>query len=55
MDPGLEDLTDEESKRLKALIRKNAEEGGEINFKGEKFRKITTAGELVSYLSVWLR
>ncbi len=32
-DPGLEDLTDEESKRLKALLRKKAEEGGKINFK----------------------
>ena len=35
--------------------RKKAEERGKINFKGEKFRKITTAGEFVSYLSVWIR
>ena len=53
MDPGLELLTDEESKRLKALIRKKAEEGGKINFKGEKFRKINTAGEFVGTWSKW--
>ncbi len=45
MDPRLEDLTDEKSKRLKALLRKKAEEDGDVNFKGEKLKKITTSGE----------
>ncbi len=35
--PGLDGKRGEESKRLKALLREKAEEGGEINFKGEKY------------------